>query len=93
MRKSAFCICENRGADQLHGNCGYCAADQHLCFRYLGNTIPLLPKCKISSLWPSSVAVQPGFCGTYNLVRKYLTISFGSTDNGSIERRNIFSLN
>ena len=23
MRKSAFCICENRGADQLHGNSAF----------------------------------------------------------------------
>ena len=29
MRKSAFCICENKGADQLRGNR---AADQRLCF-------------------------------------------------------------
>ena len=30
MRKPAFCICKNKGADQLHGNR---AADQRLCFR------------------------------------------------------------
>ena len=41
MRKPAFCICENKGPDQLSGNC---AADQHLCFRY----IDLLPKSNIS---------------------------------------------
>ena len=29
MIKSAFCICENKGADQLHGNR---AADHHLVF-------------------------------------------------------------
>ena len=29
MRKPAFCICENKGADQLHGNC---ADDQCLVF-------------------------------------------------------------
>ena len=29
MRKSAFCICENKNADQLHGNS---EADQRLCF-------------------------------------------------------------
>ena len=28
--KSAFCICENKGVDQL---CGIRAADQHLYFR------------------------------------------------------------
>ena len=47
MRKPDFCICENKDADQLHGNC---EADQHLCFRYIGRTIPLLPKSEVSSL-------------------------------------------
>ena len=51
--KTAFCICKNKGADQLHGSH---AADQRLCFRYIDSTIPLLPKSKISSLHPSSVA-------------------------------------
>ena len=40
MRKPAFCICENKDADQL---CSACAADQRLCFRYKDSTIPLLP--------------------------------------------------
>ena len=40
IRKPAFCICENKDADQLRGNC---EADQHLCFRYIESTIPLLP--------------------------------------------------
>ena len=31
MRKPAFCICENKDADQLRGNP---EADQRLCFRY-----------------------------------------------------------
>ena len=47
MRKSAFCICENKDADQLRGNR---EADQRLCFRYVDSTIPLLPKCEISSI-------------------------------------------
>ena len=62
MRKSAFCVCENKDTDQLGGNC---EADQHLCFRYKDSTIPLLPKSEISSLYPSSVAVQPGLCRTW----------------------------
>ena len=41
MRKPAFCICENKDADQLRS---YCAADQRLCFRYIDTTIPLLSK-------------------------------------------------
>ena len=47
MRKPAFCICENKDADQLLGNR---EADQRLCFRYTDSTIPLLHKSKISSL-------------------------------------------
>ena len=47
MRKPAFCICENKGADQLHSNH---TADQRLCFHYIASTINLLPKSKISSL-------------------------------------------
>ena len=31
MRKPDFCICKNKGADQL---CSNCTADQPLCFRY-----------------------------------------------------------
>ena len=60
MRKPAFCLCENKDADQLRGNR---EADQRLCFRNTDSTIPLLHKSEISSLSPSSVAVQPGlFC-------------------------------
>ena len=62
MRKPAFCICENKDTDQL---CGYIAADQRLCFRYIVCTTTLLPKSKISSIWPSSVAVQPCWCQTW----------------------------
>ena len=61
VRKPAFCICENKDADQLRGKR---EADQRLCFRYTDSTISLLPKYEISSLQPSSVAVQPGLCQT-----------------------------
>ena len=44
MRKPAFCICENKDADQLRGNR---EADQRLCFRYIDSTIPLLSKSDI----------------------------------------------
>ena len=47
MRRLAFCICENKDVDQLHGNR---EADQRLCFRYMDSTIPPLPKFEISSL-------------------------------------------
>ena len=62
MRKPAFCIYQNKDADQLRSNC---AADQLLCFCYIDSTIPLLPISEISSLWPFSVAVQPGLCLTW----------------------------
>ena len=63
MRKLAFCICENKDADQLWGNR---TSDQRLCFRNTDSTIPLLPKSEISSLQPSSVVVQPGLCRTWS---------------------------
>ena len=47
LRKPAFCICQNKDADQLRGNR---KADQRLCFRYMDSTISLLPKSEISSL-------------------------------------------
>ena len=40
MRKPAFCICENKDADQLRGNR---EADQRLSFRYKDSTVLLLP--------------------------------------------------
>ena len=46
IRKPAFCICENKDADQLRGNR---EADQRLCFCYIDSTIPLLPKFQASS--------------------------------------------
>ena len=46
MRKPMFCICENKDADQLHGNQ---EADKRLCFRYMDNTIHLLPKPKFQA--------------------------------------------
>ena len=47
MRKPAFYICKNKGADQLRCNC---TADQRLCFRYIDSAIPLLLKSETSSL-------------------------------------------
>ena len=47
MRKTTFCICENKDADQLRGNH---EADQRLCFHYIDSTIPILSKSKISSI-------------------------------------------
>ena len=39
--KKRLFLSENKGAGQLRGNR---EADLHLCFRYIYNTIPLLPK-------------------------------------------------
>ena len=52
MRKPAFYIWENKGADQLHAY-GNRAADQHLYFGFIGSIIPLISKYEISSLQPS----------------------------------------
>ena len=71
-KKTCFCICENKGADQLRGNH---AADQCSCavtvqlisafvFCDIQSTIPLLSESESSSLYPSSVVVQPGLCRT-----------------------------
>ena len=46
VRKPAFCICENKAADQLRSNR---EADQRLCFCNMDSTIPLLSKSEISS--------------------------------------------
>ena len=61
MRKPDFCLCENKGADQLRSNC---EADQRLCFRYTDSTIPLLLKYDISNVYPSSEATQTSLCQT-----------------------------
>ena len=67
MRKPAFCICENKDADQLRGNR---EADQRLRFCYTDTTVPLLTKSEISSLSPSSVTVQPDLCQTRSEIPK-----------------------
>ena len=47
MRKPAFCLCQNKDADQLRSDR---EADQCLCFRYINSIITLLPKSEISRL-------------------------------------------
>ena len=59
VRKRDYCLCENKGADQLRSNC---EADQRLCFRYMDSAISLLLKTEISSLQLASVTVQVGLC-------------------------------
>ena len=62
MRKPT-CICETKGADQL---CSNCTADQYLCFRYTGSTIPLLLKSEISGFYFASVTVLAGLCQAWS---------------------------
>ena len=69
MRKQTFYICENKDADQLRSNR---EADLRLCFRYTDSTIPLLSKSEISSIQPSSVAVQPGLCRPWSETRTFV---------------------
>ena len=62
MRKPAFCICENKDADQLRGNR---EADQRLCFatRIVQSLYFLSPKFQFTSrlVWLySPVYVRPG---------------------------------
>ena len=59
VRKSSFCKCKNKDADQL---CGNHAADLRLCFRNRDKTIHILPQSEISSLESSSVVLQPSLC-------------------------------
>ena len=66
MRKPTFCICEKTNADQLRGSH---EADQPLGFHYIDSIIPLLSKSEIPSLYPSSVAVQPGLCMSWSETR------------------------
>ena len=58
-RKPDFCLCENKGADQLRSNC---EADQRLCFRYTDSTLSLLIKSEISSFYAASGTVHVGLC-------------------------------
>ena len=61
-RKPTICIGENKDPDQLRSNC---EADQHLCFRYIVSTIPVLLKSKTSSFKAASMNVQAGLCQTW----------------------------
>ena len=72
VRKPAFCICENKDADQL---CSSWAADQRLCFRYIDSTIPPLSYSEISSLKPSSVVLQPRLCWTWSETLKAVSLA------------------
>ena len=53
MRKPDFCLCENKGADQLRS------------FRYTDSTLSLLIKSEISSFYAASGTVHVGLCQTW----------------------------
>ena len=73
MRKSAFCICKNKGADQVRSNC---AADQHLCFRYIDSTIPLLPRNDITTLAFLGTVVKPSYSFQWGKGKGFTFLSF-----------------
>ena len=58
-------------------------ADKRLCFRHKVRTIHLLPKFKISSLFPSSLAEQLGLCWSWSEIPKtgflMTRLSYGKT--------------
>ena len=72
---SAYEQCHEKTCFFLHmekQRCRICCAesnsapDQRLCFPYIDSTIPLIPKSAISSLLPSTVAVQPSLCQAWS---------------------------
>ena len=77
MRKPAFCICENKDADQLRGNR---EADQRLCFRYIASTIPLLPKYYVPPLFFEKAGDEKNF--NYHQIH---TIFYSSVLNLSLQ--------
>ena len=46
LRKPDFCICKNKGADQM---CSNCTADQCFCFCCMDSIVPFLLEYKILS--------------------------------------------
>ena len=57
MRKPAFCICENKDADQLRRNR---EADQRLCFRYMdSNFKPQAIFCVCTDRFVSDLVRNP----------------------------------
>ena len=67
MRKPAFCLCENKDADQLRITAKLISA---FILRYKDTTISRLSKSEISSLYPSCVITQPVLCQTWSETSK-----------------------
>ena len=81
--KTVYCICENKEADQL---CGNCTADQRLYFRYTDSAIPLLPIYEIKPLaifcsytaWLCETWSETPKTGFLRMRLKYICIYLGS---------------
>ena len=71
MRKPAFCICENKDADQLRGNR---EADQRLCFRYTYRTIPMTCLLESIDVKPVSQCYSSGNKELASLIHNYFCI-------------------
>ena len=88
MRKTDFCLCEDKGADQLHSSC---EAGRCLCFRYTDSAIALLRTSETTNFCSSSVAAQAGLCQTLSetpktgfLVSRLIFIYSGDLDGSGI---------
>ena len=66
-----------------------CEADQGLCLHSIDSTMPLLSKSKISSLWQSSRAIQPGLCQTWSETPKTV---FSQRDSFFIRTRSVSTI-
>ena len=75
MRKPAFCICENKGADQLGGDR---ADDQRLCFRIMDEIIKFLFWLSFGTVY-SPVCIRPGW-----KPRRQVFLRRGSEDSCSL---------
>ena len=72
MRKPDFCICENKGADQL---CGNRTTDQRLCFRHIiQNFKPVAIFCGYTVRFVSDLVGNPEDRFSHNEAQMILVI-------------------
>ena len=71
MREPTFCICDNKGTDQLPGNR---KADQHLCSCYRNSSVPLLSKIQNFQPMASFYACTAWFI--LDLLRNHTVVFF-----------------
>ena len=82
MRKTARRKCKHKNADQL---CGNHAADQRLCFRFIGRKVPLLPKSKVSASSHLLTLYSPVCVGAGRQTQRQIFLCFGSFNVLSLE--------